>query len=337
MPSLKDISKKCGVSVATVSKALNNQSDISEETRERVRKVAKELGYFPNFSARALKTNRTHGIGVLFADKANSGLRHDYFACVLDSFKRTAEDFGYDITFINCSKKQPNRMSYLDHSRYHNFDGVILACIDFSEPEVIELVQSDLPVVTIDHLFNDRIAVISDNVQGVSDIMEYVIGMGHRKIAYIHGAPSGVTSGRLSGFFRTAEKHGVSIPDEYIKEAAYRNTEMAYERTKELLELKEPPTVILYPDDVAALGGMNAIREKGLRIPEDISIVGYDGLDIMKRLEPQISTLDQDMESMGRIAAERLVSLIEKPRTTIIEQVIVPGKLCEGRTVMKIN
>ena len=205
MASLKDISKICGVSVATVSKALNDHKDIGEETKANIRRVAKEMGYSPNLSARALKTNRTYGIGVLFADEARSGLTHDYFSSVLDSFKRTAEKSGYDITFINSCKNRPDRMSYLEHSRYRGFDGVVLACIDFGDPEVIELVQSSIPVVTIDYLFNNRIAIMSDNVTGMKELLEYIYSRGHRKIAYIHGAMSAVTSGRLSSFYRTAD------------------------------------------------------------------------------------------------------------------------------------
>ena len=170
MASLKDISKICGVSVATVSKALNDHKDIGEETKANIRRVAKEMGYSPNLSARALKTNRTYGIGVLFVDEAQSGLTHDYFSSVLDSFKRTAEKSGYDITFINSCKNRPDRMSYLEHSRYRGFDGVVLACIDFADPEVIELVQSSIPVVTIDYLFNNRIAIMSDNVTDIEKL-----------------------------------------------------------------------------------------------------------------------------------------------------------------------
>ena len=183
MASLKDISKICGVSVATVSKALNDHKDIGEETKANIRRVAKEMGYSPNLSARALKTNRTYGIGVLFVDEAQSGLTHDYFSSVLDSFKRTAEKSGYDITFINSCKNRPDRMSYLEHSRYRGFDGVVLACIDFADPEVIELVQSSIPVVTIDYLFNNRIAIMSDNVTGMKELLEYIYSRGHRKIA----------------------------------------------------------------------------------------------------------------------------------------------------------
>ncbi len=337
MASLKDIAKICNVSVATVSKALNDHRDIGEETKENIKRVAKELGYLPNLSARALKTNKTYGIGVLFVDEARSGLTHDYFSGVLDSFKRTAEEAGYDITFINSSKNRVNKMTYLEHSRYRGFDGVVLACIDFNDPEVIELVQSDIPVVTIDYVFHNRISVLSDNVAGMKDLVEYIYGKGHRRIAYIHGAPSAVTSGRLSSFYRTAEKLGIEIPDEYIRQAAYRSTTDTYQVTNELLDLKNPPTCIIYPDDFSAFGGINAIRERGMQIPEDISVAGYDGIRAARHLEPKLTTIRQATEKIGEVAAKRLISLIEKPKTTVMEQIIIPGNIIEGKSVGEIT
>ena len=337
MASLKDISRQCGVSVATVSKALNNHTDISEGTRERVRKAAKELGYSPNFSARALKTNKTHGIGVLFVDEARSGLTHDYFAGVLDSFKSTVEDKGYDITFINCSKKQPNRMTFLEHVRYHGFDGVVIACIDFNAPEVAELVQSDIPIVTIDHVFNNKIAIMSDNITGMTALTDYCISKGHKKIAYLHGEPSTVTTARLTGFYRATDKKGIVIPDEYVVGTKYRDTVGTYKETLKLLKMKDRPTCILYPDDFAALGGINAIREMGLRIPEDISVAGYDGIKAIIDREPQLTTVLQATDLIGERAAKKLISLIEKPKTTIIEQVVIPGTLKEGRTIADLT
>lgn len=335
MTSMKDISKLCGVSVATVSKALNDQNDIGEETKARIRQVAKELGYFPNSSARALKTKRTYNLGVLFVDEAQSGLTHDYFANVLNSFKRTAEERGYDITFINAGK-QKNRMTYLEHCRYRGFDGVVIACIDFENPEVEELVKSDIPLVTIDHSFYGRAAIISDNVTGMKELLAYIVKQGHRKIAYIHGADSAVTRNRLSSFFKTAEELGITVPDDYIKEAAYRDTKEAGLATEALLSLKDAPTCIIYPDDFSCFGGINVIKEKGFRIPEDISVAGYDGIRIGRHIEPQLTTLRQDTEAIGAKAAEKLIDLIEKPKTTIVEQVIIGGEVYEGKTVGRV-
>lgn len=337
MVSMKDVALACNVSVATVSKALNNHNDISEAKREEIKKKAKEMGYFPNISARALKTNRTYSIGVLFVDEARSGLTHDYFVAVLESFKVTAEKKGYDITFLNCNKSRSNRLSYLEHARFRGFDGVVIACIDFSDPEVVELVESDIPVVTIDHLFNNRISIVSDNIKGMRDLLTYIYNQGHRKIAYIHGMESAVTSSRLSSFYKTAEELGLVIPDEYVKEAGYRDTDMTAKRTRELLDLKEPPTCIIFPDDYAAFGGINAIKKRGLRIPQDISVAGYDGIRVARQIEPAITTLAQNTKKLGRYAAEKLIGLIEKPKTTLVEQVIVQGELLEGATVGRIE
>ena len=336
MISMKDISRACGVSVATVSKALNDHKDIGEETKEKIRQTAKEMGYYPNSSARALKTNRTYNIGVLFADEAQSGLTHDFFSNVLDSFKRTVETRGYDITFINTGRKGKGRMSYLEHCKYRGFDGVVIACVDFLDDEVEELVRSDIPLITIDHLFHNRSAVISDNVGGMKQLLTYIYEQGHRRIAYIHGADSSVTQSRLSSFYRTAEELGLTVPDSYILESAYRDTEGAGQRTKELLSLKRPPTCILYPDDFSCFGGINVIKERGLRIPQDISVAGYDGIRVGRHIEPQLTTLHQNTDKIGEMAGVKLISLIEKPKTTLAEQILISGEVYEGKTVKRI-
>jgi LacI family transcriptional regulator len=337
MVSLKDIAAACGVSVATVSKALNNHNDISEDTKRRIRKRAEELGYMPNSAAKALKTNRSYNLGILFVDEARSGLTHDYYAALLDSFKRTAESMGYDLTFINCNKTRINNMSYLAHARYRGFDGVCIACVDFNDPEVVELVSSDIPIVTIDYVFDNRMAIYSDNVKGMRDLVSFVYRMGHRRIAYIHGADSAVTQARLSSFYKTAQDLGLDIPDDYVMEAPYRNTEVTFRDTLHLLDLKTPPTCILYPDDFAAFGGINAIHSRGLTIPDDISIVGYDGIRISRHINPHLTTLHQDTEQIGHLAAKKLIDLIEKPKTTLIERTCVEGVLYEGDSVKNIN
>ena len=337
MVSMKDISAACGVSVATVSKALNDHGDIGAETKKRVRQTAKQMGYFPNSAAKALKTNRTQNLGVLFEEDDHSGLTHDYFASVLESLKSTAEERGYDITFINSCRTRPNRMSYLEHCRYRGFDGVVIVCVNFYDPEVLELVNSDIPTVTIDHLFNNTCAIMSDNVKGMRELLHYVYNMGHRCIAYIHGTDSSVAQRRLASFYKTAAELGLDIPDEYVREAAYRDTVAAYIETEKLLDLKDRPTCILYPDDFACYGGVNAIRGRGLKIPDDISIVGFDGIRIARHIEPKLTTLKQDTRQLGLKAAEKVISLIENPRTTLIEQIVVEGEVYEGSSVKKIQ
>ncbi len=334
---MKDIAARCNVSVATVSKALNGYSDIGKKKREEIQEVAKEMGYFPNSSARALKTNRTYDLGVLFADNLHSGLTHDYFASILDSFKVTAELRGYDITFTSMSMVANRKMSYYEHCRYRGLDGVVIANIDFTTPEIIELVRSSLPVVTIDFVFDGRIAVVSDNVRGMKDLVDYVCSMGHKKIAYIHGDNNSVTRDRISSFHRTLYDHGITVPDNYLRQSRYRDGDTTRQMMKELLRLKDRPTCVFTPDDFSAVGAYHAIQEAGLRIPEDISVVGYDGIPISQALFPKLTTLKQDTKLIGQRAAQELISLIESPKTTLADKILIDGYLLEGKSVARIE
>lgn len=331
MVSMKDVAVECGVSIATVSKALNDHSDISEETRRKVKEAANRLGYYPNSAARALKTNRSYNIGVLL----NNGLAHEYFAEVLESFKNEAEKKGYDITFVsNHSKK----MTFYEHCLYRNFDGVLVACEDFSNPEIYEMVNGRLPVVTIDYIFNGSTSVNSNNVKGMSELVRYAYSRGHRKIAYIYGnVESEVTKERLAAFYKTMDELGVEVPDEYIKESTYLDSIKAEKLTYELLKLKEPPTCIFYPDDLSVVGGKNAIKNMKLHSPKDVSVAGYDGTRFSQMLNPKITTICQNTREIGRIAADELISAIENPRATIVKRVVVDAELIEGETIRKMG
>jgi DNA-binding LacI/PurR family transcriptional regulator len=335
MSNIKDIAAKCGLSISTVSKALNRYSDVSDVTRARVLKAAEESGYCPNSLARALKTNRTYNLGVLFADESNSGLTQDYFAAVLNGFKEEAESHSYDITFINHNMNVGGNhpMTYLEHCKYRNVDGICIACVDFTQPEVLDLIGGSLPVVTIDHLFNNHISINSNNVVGMHDLVSYIYRMGHRKIAYVHGKKSAVTEQRVTSFCRTLMELGVEVPSEYLVLSAYHDTLTTRECVRRLLELPDRPTCIIMPDDYAALGGIEAIEAAGLRIPEDISIAGYDGIALSQVIKPRLTTLRQDTDRMGCEAARRLIELIENPLTTIVENVTVNGRLIEGESV----
>ena len=333
---MKDVAQSCGVSVATVSKALNGQQDIGEATRERVLSAAREMGYTANVMARALKTNRTYNLGILFEDLQNSGFMHEYFASTLNSFREEAERSGYDITFIN-SDVGHTSASYLQHARYRRVEGVAIICADFLDPPVQELVCSDIPVVTLDHAFDDRMAVLSDNMNGVEELVRYVYAKGHRRIAYIHGNPTAVTERRLRGFYRACEELGLEIPDEYVLACDYHEPVGCREATKKLLALPQRPSCILFPDDYAYVGGFNAITEAGLRVPEDISVVGYDGIHLNRVVSPRLTTWQQNTGELGRKAAAKLIEKIERPRTTLPEHLVIRGSLYEGESVKQLS
>ncbi len=332
---MKDIAQRCGVSTATVSKALNGHHDIGEETRERILHIADEMGYMANAAARTLKTNRSYNIGVLFVDMMHGGLAHEFFSSVLDSIRSEAERHGYDITFLNRCVGQ-RATTFLQHSRYRGVDGVVIASADFRDPMVTELVQSELPVVIIDHVFNNRISVVSDNLRGMDALVRYAVGMGHRDLAFIHGELTSVTQNRLTGFHRACEELGIRVPDIWIREGVYHNPKRCYAITKELLALPQRPSCIFFPDDYSYIGGYNALTEAGLRVPDDISAVGYDGIPLSRIVSPVLTTWRQDTEELGALSAKRLIEQIEHPRTAILDRVIVTGRLQEGGSVGRL-
>ena len=224
-------------------------------------------------------------------------------------------------------------MSYYDHCVYRNVDGVVIVCANFSGSQVIQLAESSLPIVIIDYTFNGKIAVLSDNLQGITELFRYVYEQGHRKIAFIHGGPSSVTEARLVGFYRAAEEAGVDIPDSYVRSGLFHDAKSCAALTAELLDLPDPPTCILFPDDFSALGGISEIRQRGLRIPEDISVAGYDGIHLSQVLDPPLTTFRQNTGLMGKTAASQLIELIERPRTTLPRTTVVAGELWPGKSV----
>ena len=182
----------------------------------------------------------------------------------------------------------------------------------------------------------DGAAVVSDNVRGMEELVRYVYAKGHRRIAFIHGERTTVTENRLTGFYRACDALGLEIPEEYVCEGVYHDPDRCAELTRELLQLPEPPTCILMPDDFSSIGGGNAIRRMGLRFPEDVSAAGYDGIQLASVTNPAMTTYRQDTAALGKTAAAKLIELIEKPRTALVDRILIPGKLVEGGSVRAI-
>ena len=340
MVSMKDIAKKCGVSVATVSKALNDHKDIGDETRRRIRSVAEEMGYMANSVARALKTNRSYNLGILIVDERRSGLGHEYFSTIIEGYKAEAESHGYDVTFIN-SHVGDQPTSYVKHCRYRGLDGIMVACINFEDPRIRELASGGIPLVTIDYCFEGHTAVLSDNQNGVDALVRYAYEKGHRKIAFLHGENSAVTRGRLEGFHRACGELGLKIPEEYIVPCVYHDPDLCEKATWKLLHLADPPTCILFPDDFSFIGGHNAIMTSGYSLPwgmnvgKRISALGYDGINLARMM--RLTTYTQNAYTIGKISAQRLIHRIEHPEEAEVERIVIPGELMEGTTVQDLN
>lgn len=340
MVSMKDIAKICGVSVATVSKALNGQKEIGEETRKRICATAENMGYRANSIARALKTNRSYNLGMLLMDERNSGLGQEYFSTIIESFKTEAETHGYNITFIN-SHVGDQPTSYLKHCRYRGLDGVLVTCVNFEDPRVRELAAGNIPLVSIDYAFQGHTAIFSDNQTGTESLVRHAYEKGHRKIAYIHGENTVTTRDRLQGFHKACQELGLTIPEEYIVPCIYHDPEACEKATAQLLRLEDPPTCILFPDDFSFIGGHNAIRETGYAIPglpisqKQVSVMGYDGMNLARMM--WLTTYAQDAYTIGQTAAKQLIHRIEHPEDPVTEQIVISGHLMEGITLQDIN
>jgi len=178
--------------------------------------------------------------------------------------------------------------------------------------------------------------VQSENGAGMAELTRYIISMGHRKIAFLSGEDIAVTKTRRQSFLDAMSEAGLGVPMQYMVHSRFHNPAAAREATARLLALPSPPTCIIMPDDYAALGGMEAIRAAGLRIPEDISVAGFDGVPLLQMCSPRLTTVRQDTGSIGMAAARRLVHLIERPQTTKINTVSVPCQLVEGETIERI-
>ena len=333
MVTLKMLAKQCGVSVATVSKALNGASDISAETAARIQRAATEMGYTPCAAARSLKTSRSHNIGVIFSDGTKSGLTHEHFAYILNSFKRRAEELSYDITLIS-DQPGPWGGDYVNHVRFRNFDAVAVLVADNAAPTAQELVRSGVPVVSLDYHFDNCSCIESDNVSGIRALVEYIYSQGHRKIAVIFGDDNAVTRIRMSSFFNTCTRLGLTIPEEYICHGLYHDGRSSFQQTQKLMELPDPPTCILYPDDFSFFGGKRALEEMGLSVPEDVSAAGYDGISVGKVIS--LTTVQQDTDALGFAAAEELARAVEEGRGHLPCNKVIPCQLVKGATVRKI-
>ncbi len=331
--TIKDVARSCDLSISTVSKVFNGYPDISDATRKQVMEAAQRIGYRPNALARALKTNRSYNLGVLCVDDNTSGLMHPFFAAVLNAFKEEAERRGYDITFINHNIGAMN-MTYLEHCRYRNVDGVCLAVVDFYSPEVADLVNSDIPCVTIDHEFDGRTSIMSDNLNGIRMLVDRAVSLGHRRIAYIHGQRNSlVTENRIRGFHQAMEAHGLPVPEGYLLHGRYDDIGNVRSLLGELMDRTDRPTCVLLPDDAPYFGVLDAVRGMGLQVPGDVSLAGYDGISAVQMIHPQLTTVKQDSEAMGRQAAYRLIDQIDHPNTAVHDSVMIPSRLIEGESL----
>ncbi|MBR3057540.1 MAG: LacI family DNA-binding transcriptional regulator [Clostridiales bacterium] len=337
MATIYDIAKACGLSPATVSKALSNASDVSAATRERVRRTAQELDYVPNAGARALSQSRTWSIGVLCQDTSQMGLWHYLFAQVIESFKDYVEQHGYDIVFI--SNKVGNLgLSYLGHCRYRRVDGIFIVNTDHTQKDARELMESNLPKIAIDFEDASIGCVKTDPDESMRMIYDHLYNLGHRNIVYLHGERGKyITEARIHALEKAAAAIGDKSAMFRLFPSQYYSIEGGYESMKKLLKATEGnyPTAVIASDDYSSIGVIEAIRDAGLSCPDDISVVGFDGIEITQRNNPKLTTIRQDTKAIGEAAAKNILAQIagEKVEKTIsLPPHLILGESCKDLT-----
>lgn len=339
MVTIKDISKKSGYSVTTVSKALNDYPDIAKTTKERIIGLCNEMGYVPNSSARSLKTTHSYTIGVVFEENTNQGLQHPVFARILESFKSKVEKKGYDILFLARSMGTQNG-SYLQHSIRKQVEAILVLCADFNTLEMEELYHSELPVVMIDFNASNVTTITSDNETGVNQAVDYLVELGHTKIAHIHGELDSFIGGQRKEYYeKRMRHHGLSLRDDYLANGTYFSKEEGYTAMQQLMHLDTPPTAIFCASDLLAIGAMEAIKDAGKRVPEDFSLIGFDGIDLGQLITPRLTTVKQDTRAMGLLAAENLLDYIDSKERVENEgkTITVDTQLIKGESTQSLK
>ena len=326
MVRLKEIAEACGVSVATVSRAINGLTNENRERTAMIRRTAQEMGYYPNAAARTLKTSHSSNIGILYEDRMN----HEYFSEVLDELRRAADERGYDLTLIGRGNG-----NYYEHARRRNLDGVIIMQADFRSQNVAELTSSDMPCVVIGFEYPGCDSVCSDDRLSLERIVRYVWKMGHRRIAFVTGHEGMVTRERRDAFLRTCTELGIPVPEGFVRSGKFHSPELCTAAVRELLQSAEKPTCILCPDDNSCLGTLWNLAVSGIRVPEEVSLVGYDGIGMARMMRPALTTYRQDTKGIARAAIALLLEAIEAPEAHQPRRVTVEGTLVEGETVCR--
>jgi len=305
-PTIRDVAEQAGVSIATVSRVLNDRADVSVETRERVREVARSVGYSADPAARALATQKTRLVAVVVGDNAgHRDLSLLFFGKVLAAISRRLAHADYEalLQAVDAGIHQ------------HRFDAAIVIGVDDGDPLLAELVERDVPIVGVDvHISGGRTAFVgSDHADGVRLALAHLFALGHRRIAHVAGASNTVAgSERIAAFRREADRLGLAVPDDYVRDGDFSSAS-GYRETCALLALADRPTAIVAASDLMALAALQAIRDVGLEPGTDVAIVGFDDLEAAALAHPPLTTIRQDRQELGTVAAERALELSEDP------------------------
>ncbi len=332
MTTIKDVAKLAGVSTSTVSRALSNRVFVEEETRQRVIEAVAVLGYKPNIMAKGLKEGRTQTIAMLVPD-----INSLYYPMIMKSVEKYGADRGYSIILCNNNEDIEKEKQNIQMLKQRGIDGILCMSVEDDIEHLVELSQKDkIPVVLINRHFEQDINCVSvDQRDGGYHMTKYLLESGHRKIAGVFGNFGKQRfRERYEGCVKAMKEYGVK---DYEKYFIYDvdTIESAYEATIEILKKQDKPTAFFGSLDIVTIGIYSGINQCKLRIPEDISVVGYDNIFLTQFMIPPLTTYDAPIDELARISVECLIHQIESKENHTVQKTMLKGKLLERNSVTK--
>ncbi len=310
MANIKEVAAKAGVSTATVSYVLNNTRPISEEVKKRVRSAALELDYQPSSLARGLRQNKTYTIGIIIPDNTNP-----YFADILRGMEDAFFKQGYNIFLCNSDRNTDKETKYLEALVNRNVDGIALVPSETDMNESFRLRQLKKPLVIVDRVLPDFPAslVLMDNLSGGYDAVKHLCNLGHKRIACLSGPEAVPTNQqRIQGYKKALADSDIPFDPELLFHEDFQ-INGGMEAFKKISALQKKPSALFACNDLMAIGFMKAAQESGMRIPEEMSVIGYDDIQLASLVTPTLTTMAQPRYKMGQLAADMLMTNILNP------------------------
>ncbi len=306
-PTMKDVARLAGVSVQTVSVVVNDKAVVSAETRDRILAAIDELGYRPQAVARSLRTGTTNTIGLMVADITNP-----FFSRMADAVEDHAHAAGYNVILYNTHSDPERERTYLHIAAQRWVDGMLFVTTTDTLHGLRELQDADIPVVAIDRIPNgyDGPSVILDNTRTGTMVAEHLLDLGHQRLAHICGPLDlRLSIERLESFHEAIRARGLEPLPHAVGDAAW-SCESGYDSMRGLLSRDPAPTAVFASNDRLAIGAMRAASEAGLRIPQDISVVGVDNIELAPYQTPPLTTVRQSLSDVATLATRILLDLV---------------------------
>ncbi|MCD9022819.1 LacI family DNA-binding transcriptional regulator [Cohnella silvisoli] len=324
-PKIKDVAKKAGVSVTTVSRVLNGEKYVKDDLKARVQRAIDELGYSPSHIARSLVRKKTNLIGVIVPDVTSS-----FYSTILSTIEKTASINEYNLMVCNIIEDNDKELKYLQIFKQMRVDGIIIMHEKLNT-EIRELIHKlDIPIIfsSVKPVEQKFVSVIIDDYAAAYDATRYLIGLGHSRIGFIGGDMRDVTSGqnRFAGYKQALADCAIEAIGDYIRFGDYK-TQSGYEIMKEMLAGDVVPTAVFAVSDDMAVGAMNCIHDDGLRVPDDLSVIGFDGSQLTEQVRPRLSSMEQPILEMGIVTVDALLALISGNEGAPKKDVILKHKL----------